>query len=88
MEGKSSTQGERFFSTYLPNENFRMSDGSDFENFLSPNCSNWSKISQIGTKVGFSEKKLGFSSKKELDFFRIRKGGKFAVECVLNDNIS
>ena len=43
-------------------------------------CDWTSKISQIRPKVLF-EKKLDF-------FFKMDKGGKFAVECVLNNTIS
>ena len=67
---------------HLPTENVRMSNGSEFENLSSPNCSKFPvecdsdrKVSQIRTQVRY------------LDFFKIHKSGKFAVECVSNDII-
>ena len=60
-------------------------DDREFEIFSSPiDCKSAveyyssSKISQIRMKFGFFRK-------KKLKFFRIGKGGKFAVECGSND---
>ena len=39
MVEKSSVQRVRFLNVYFPIENVRMSDGSEFEIFLSPNYS-------------------------------------------------
>ena len=46
-------------------------------------CVWYSKVSQIRTKFEFFGKKLGALLEK-LDFFKIGKGDKFAVECVSN----
>ena len=48
-----------------------------------------SKISQIPTKDGFIEKKIGIFLKIKTYFFtKFGKGGEFVVECMSNEIIS
>ena len=68
---------------------------SEFENCISPNYSifaaecDWkSKISQnVRNLVIFQRKTIDFLEKNSI-FFKIGKGGRFAVHCVSNDIIS
>ena len=43
-------------------------------------------LKYVRTQFGFIERKVEVFEKP--DFFKIGKGGKFAVECLSNDNIS
>ena len=68
---------------------------SEREIFFSPNCSrfavecDWnSKISQNVQNLFFFFEKRWVFRKKSLNFFKIAKSGKFAVECVSNGIIS
>ena len=56
---------------------------------LAVKCNQKSEISQIlANFVFFLKKRLVFLEKKKYFFFKIEKGGKFAVECVWIDIIS
>ena len=95
MEGKSSIRCLRFFTFTCQLRKNLYWFNFLLENFLEPNWSkiaaecDWiSKISQIRAKFWFSEKQMGFSEKNLNFFSQIRKGGKFAIECVSNDIIS
>ena len=92
MEGKSSTQRERFFKSICQLKISECPGDSGSEKFSSPNqrevdleC-DWNiKISQKRSKFGFAEKKtMGFLRKKH-EFFKIGWGGNFYVECISNE---
>ena len=93
MEGKSSIQNaeiEHFFFTFLPVDNIQWVKVSDvltvkffFHQIIANLQNNAPDIvrSQNVRNLGFFKIMLVF-------FFKIVKGGKFAVECVSNDAIS
>ena len=96
MEGKSSTQrGAVFFLSHFLSivwvECPKDSEFDFFDHQIIPNLP-WSAIDiprflKYLRNLGFL-KKDGFFQKKFLNFFPIGRGGKFAAECVSNDNMS
>ena len=56
--------------------------------FFSLNCSKFAVESDWNSMISQNVPNLGFFEKKILNFFKIDKGGKFAVECVSNGIVS
>ena len=93
VEGKSSTQGVRFFKFTCQKKMSECLTVLNLKNFLKryySKCAvdcDWNrKISQIRMQFGPFSKKMGFW-KKNLNFFKIGKGGWFAEKSVSNDII-
>ena len=55
---------------------------------LSKNATEVVNFFKYVRNLAFSEQNVWFFEKKNLVFFKIGKGSKFAVECVLNEIIS
>ena len=103
LEAKKQRSLLLFFDAHLPKDSvLQMSasknnenDGSNGDNCSSANCFNFAvEVTEIARFLetnkfcDFSEKSGKFSFKKEFDFFKIRKGGKLAGDCVSNASIS
>ena len=72
MDWKSSTQSVRFFYANLPIENFRMSEGSEFNNFSSSNFGKFAVECNWNSKVFEIRQNTLLSFEKNLDFFQNR----------------
>ena len=78
---KSSPQMERF----QPN----FANCAHVCSRISPKCSIFAVECHKNSKISYNVQKLGFQKnrwifKKKLEFFKITKGGKFAIDCLLN----
>ena len=87
MGGKSSIQSGAFFYVYLLVVRAECPD-SEIEFFYHQIIRNLPKNATEIVRFLKTFKIWGFFGKKTLQFFKIVKGGKFAVECVSNDTIS